>query len=58
MVINYKIMEELYKEAGESRTSRAKEYVKDKKVNITKVIYDNSENFEIRAKIRGNRRNL
>lgn len=54
MVVNYKIMEELYEDAGENRTSKAKQYVNEKKVNITKVIYDDSENFEIRSKVKGN----
>lgn len=54
MVVNYRIMEELYEDAGENRTSKAKQYVNEKKVNITKVIYDDSENFEIRSKVKGN----
>ena len=54
MVVKPEIMEELYMDAGTDRVGRAMEYVKTKKVQITKVIYENQSNFEIRSKVRGN----
>ena len=54
MVVKPEIMEELYMDAGTDRVGRAKEYVRTKKVQITKVIYENKSNFEIRSKVRGN----
>lgn len=54
MVVNNKIMEELYTQTGKEKTAEAREYAKNKKINITKVLYDNSENFEIRSKVIAN----
>lgn len=54
MVVKPEIIEELYRDAGPDRIERAREYIKTKKVQITKVIYDNKNNFEIRSKIIGN----
>lgn len=54
MVVKPEIMEELYMDAGTDRVGRAMEYVRTKKVQITKVIYENKSNFEIRSKVRGN----
>ena len=54
MIIDPDLLEELYKDAGENRKQKAEEYVKSKKVNITKVIYENSCNFELKSKVKGN----
>lgn len=54
MVVDFNIMEELYEEAETSRIERAREYVKNKRVNISKVIYNNSRDFEVRSKVVGN----
>ena len=53
MVVKPEIMEELYMDAGVDRIERAREYVRAKRVQITKVIYENKSNFEIRSKVRG-----
>ena len=55
MIINPEIIKELCSEAGETRKEKAQNYVRQKKVNITKVIYDDINNFEIRSKVKGNR---
>lgn len=54
MIINPEIIKELCSEAGETRKEKAQSYVRQKKVNITKVIYDDINNFEIRSKVKGN----
>jgi len=54
MVVDKEIIEELYIDAGPDRIERAREYVKSKRVQITKVIYDDKSNFEIRSKVLGN----
>ena len=54
MIINPEIIKELCSEAGETRKEKAQNYVRQKKVNITKVIYDDINNFEIRSKVKGN----
>lgn len=54
MIINPEIIRELCSEAGETRKEKAQSYVRQKKVNITKVIYDDINNFEIRSKVKGN----
>jgi len=54
MIVNPEILNELRNGAGAEREQRAEDYVERKKVNIKKVIYDDRNNFEIRAKVRGN----
>ncbi|MCI8362095.1 MAG: DEAD/DEAH box helicase family protein [Clostridia bacterium] len=54
MIINPEIIKELCSEAGETRKEKAQNYVRQKKVNITKAIYDDINNFEIRSKVKGN----
>lgn len=54
MIINPEIIKELCSEAGETRKEKAQSYVRQKKVNITKVIYDDINNFEIRSNVKGN----
>ena len=53
MVINSELLLELCRDAGTSRQLKAERYVKEKRVNITKVIYDDANNFELRSKVRG-----
>ena len=57
MVVTQELLEDLYNSAGQERKQRASEYVLQKRINITKVIYDNSQNFEVRSKVRGNNGN-
>lgn len=54
MIVSSSILNELRTSAGEAKEQRAKDYVKSKKVNIKKVIYEDTNNFEIRSKVRGN----
>lgn len=54
MIVDSEIINELRNSAGENKIRKAEEYIKDKKINITKVIYENPRNFEIRSKVKGN----
>ena len=53
MIVNPEILKELRTSAGTKREEKAEEYVDAKKVKITKVTYENKNNFEIRSKVRG-----
>lgn len=55
MIVNPEVVDELRHLAGSSREQKAKDYVIQKRVNIKKVIYEDSNNFEIRSKVKGNR---
>ena len=48
------IYDELCESAGETRTQKASKYVQEKRVGITKILYDDGGNFEITGKVRGN----
>ena len=48
MIVNPEILKELRTSAGNEREEKAEEYVDDKKVKITKVTYENKNNFSIR----------
>lgn len=54
MLINQTVVKELYEEAGEARFNRAKEYVKEGKVDIQKIDYDNMNNFSVTSIVQGN----
>ncbi|MBE5806189.1 MAG: DEAD/DEAH box helicase [Clostridiales bacterium] len=56
-MVNPELLEDLCYDAGETRKKKAMEYVAKKRVNITKVIYEDNKNFEIKAKVRGNQDN-
>ena len=53
MIVNPNILNELRISAGQARQEKAEEYVMQKRINIKKVIYENSNNFEIRSKVKG-----
>ena len=53
MIVNPSILNELRISAGQARQEKAEEYVLQKRINIKKVIYENSNNFEIRSKVKG-----
>ena len=53
MIVKPEILEELYIDAGTDRMQRARDYVSAKKVNISKVTYEDNSNFEIRSKVTG-----
>ncbi|MCI8700190.1 MAG: DEAD/DEAH box helicase family protein [Clostridia bacterium] len=53
MQINTNILDELYREAGEEKVRKAKNYVQTRKVNLIREEYENKDNFEISAQVRG-----
>ncbi len=53
MLINKNVVNELYDDAGYERLQRAKAYVKQGKVNIKKVIYEDKDNLELTANVLG-----
>lgn len=54
MIVSPEILEDLYMNSEDKRIEKAKEYVKEKRINITKVIYTDAQNFEIHSKVKGN----
>lgn len=54
MLINKNLLQELYEDAGYERTRKAKEYVREGKIDITKMEYEDPNNFEITAEAEGN----
>ena len=53
MLVNEKIKEELYENAGDIRVQKARLYAKTGKVEIAKINYTNKDNFEITGKVTG-----
>ena len=53
MLVKKEILEELYKDAGETRVQKARLYVKTGRTEIEKIHYNNKENFEITGKVTG-----
>lgn len=56
-MVNPELLEDLCYDAGTTRKEKAMEYVAKKRVNITKVIYEDNKNFELKAKVNGNNDN-
>ena len=56
-MVNPELLQDLCYDAGTTRKEKAMEYVAKKRVNITKVIYEDKNNFEIRSKVKGNNDN-
>ncbi len=54
MFINQTVTKELYNGAGEERVHRAKVYVKQRRVSIESVHYDDMNNFSISSFVDGN----
>ena len=52
-MVSKSILDDLYTNAGSQKEADATKYVMKKKVNITKVLYDNENNFEIKARVTG-----
>ena len=52
-MVNPELLEDLCYDAGTTRKEKAMEYVAKKRVNITKVIYEDSKNFELKSKVKG-----
>ncbi len=54
MFINQTVTKELYNGAGDTRFSRAKAYVKQRRVSIETIHYDNMNNFSVTSLVDGN----
>lgn len=54
MFVNENIIEDLISDAGYARAKKAEEIEKQRKVRITKVIYEDKKNFELHGKVYGN----
>lgn len=52
-MVNPELLEDLCCDAGIDRKQKAMEYVARKKVNLTKVIYEDNKNFELKSKVTG-----
>ncbi len=52
-MVNPELLEDLCYDAGTTRKEKAMEYVAKKRVNITKVIYEDNKNFELKANVKG-----
>ena len=53
MLVNENVIEQLCMDAGHARTQKARKYQMLGNVSITKVEYENENNFEIHAKVSG-----
>ena len=53
MLVNENVIEQLCMDAGNARTQKARKYQMLGNVSITKVEYENENNFEIHAKVFG-----
>ena len=54
MLINKKLSQSIYEDAGYEKMERAKRYVSQSRVKIKEMIYDDKDNFEVTAKVDGN----
>ena len=54
MQVNKNLSQELYQDAGEARTIKAKRYINQGKVNIIKTNYEDPNNFSITSIVSGN----
>ena len=54
MYINQTVAKELYEHTGESRVQMAKEYVKQRRIEIEQIDYDNMNNFSVSSLVDGN----
>ena len=52
MIVNQKVLDELYKDAGYDKKIDGEECAKQGKVCITKVIYEDENNLEIKANVK------
>ena len=53
MLINKKLSQEIYNDAGEARRIRAKSYLDQGKINIIKADYENQDNFSVASIVIG-----
>ena len=52
-MVNPELLEDLCYDAGTIKREKAMEYVAKNRVNITKVIYEDNKNFELRSRVKG-----
>ena len=57
-MVNPELLEDLCYDAGTTRKEKAMEYVAKKRVEITKVIYEDNNNFELKSRVKGNNNNI
>ena len=53
MLINQKLSQEIYNDAGETKRIRAKDYLNQGKINIIKADYENQDNFSVASIVIG-----
>ena len=53
MLVDKNVINELYKDAGETRVQKARLYVKTGRTEIEKIHYENPQHFEITGKVTG-----
>ena len=53
MFINQTMANEIYEDAGKLKLNRAKEFVKNKKVQIKQINYEDMNNFDMKGAVRG-----
>ncbi|NLC87624.1 MAG: DEAD/DEAH box helicase [Clostridiaceae bacterium] len=60
MIVDSDILKELCNSTGDQLKEKAEKHIEQKKINITKVIYENLKKFEIRSKVndKGNIHNV
>lgn len=54
MLVNKEISQEMYDDAGERRTTKAKSYVNQGRVKIIKADYEDENNFSVTSRVTGN----
>ena len=53
MVVDRNLLDDLYRELTDEEIEKINQIIKEKRVKITKVIYDNKSNFEISSTVEG-----
>ena len=54
MLINRKLSQSIYEDAGQEKMEKAKRYIHQSRVEIKEMIYDDKDNFEVTAEVDGN----
>ena len=54
MQVNKNLSQELYQDAGEEKTTKAKKYINQGKINIIRTNYEDPNNFSITSIVSGN----
>lgn len=53
MLVNKKVSQELYNDAGTAKIVRARNYIREGRINIVETDYEDLDNFEIKAEVDG-----